>query len=909
MRKTRLPRRVARSVLSVVLLAMAMAGCGGGGGGSPATPSGQVGDPPPPPSGGGSGPAAGWTVSGALLVDESAAVDSDTNDPEQTSRADNGEFETAQMLDVPVMVAGSVNDAYAGPSKGYNYVSGDVIDGFKVHLKRGQVVELAFAADPGDTDLELYAFNESEQQVGASTDTSQYECLQAGEDGVYYLAVGVYQGASVYNLRIINPTGGASCANVITQDEAIVPNELVALAKPQKTRVATAQSVRLKEAGVTFRHDRAGVPNLLKLPASAGARQGVFAKLSGASVSQRVVPRSRLRSAVDNFVLAKQLRASGQYVYAEVNRWAKPLAVGVGDFPPNDPFYAKQQWHYEQINLPAAMARLQSMTGLNNERPVVAVVDSGIISDHPDLRPNLVGGYSFVSLVNLGDGNTPNPEDPSRPEHEPHFHGSHVAGTIGASTFDGVGAAGVAPMAKLLPVRVFDPSRKGASSYDIVQGVLYAAGLPNGAGVVPAKHADVINLSLGGNGACPAYYQDAFNQVRAQGVLVIAAAGNDARNDLGQPLAVGNPANCDGVVSVGALGTSRRQASFSQSGAKLKVSAPGGDLVFDDAGRLIRMDEVFSTVAGFDGLVRVPTIGGMPGTSMASPHVAGVAALMKYVYPQMTPDQFETWLAQGKLTDDLGGPGRDDVYGYGLINARKAVDVAAEAAGTPGQAPEGQIVANPASLDFGATRTTMDIQLLATADTQDVVRSIVSASPDVVVTRRAVNESTGLGSYTVVIDRSKWPPGTQVLALTVTTDKRSFTIYVSAIKVVDNGGVRIGNLGQMYVLLVDPRDRSVLASQSVSPSGGRYGWSFAGIKVQAVQIVAGADLDNDGYICGNAEPCGAYPILGSQLVEVPLTADRSGLDFVVSPLGGASVSALGAVAPRSLAFKPVGFKR
>ena len=203
----------------------------------------------------------------------------------------------------------------------------------------------------------------------------------------------------------------------------------------------------------------------------------------------------------------------------------------------------------------------------------------------------------------------------------------------------------------------------------------------------------------------------------------------------------------------------------------------------------------------------------------------------------------------------------------------------------------------------------MDIQLLATADTLDVVRSVVSASPDVVVTRRAVNEATGLGSYTVVIDRSKWTPGTQVIALTVTTVKRSFTIFVSAIKVASNGGVRLGNLGQMYVLLLDPSDRKVLASQSVSPSGGRYSWSFAGIKAQAVQIVAGADLDNDGYICGNAEPCGAYPILGSQLMEVLLTSDRIGLDFVVSPVGGASVSGLGAVAPQSLAFKPVGFKR
>lgn len=862
-----------------------MTACGGGGG-APAGVAGKPDDQMPQPV-----PAEN-SVAGLLMVDEMSYVDSDTNDSGQVGRADNGEFSSAQSLETPALVVGSVNEAKTGPIEGANYTKGDLLDVYQVSLKRGQVVELVFAADAATTDLDLYAANNASEPVlvGESVDTSQYECLLVGEDGVYHLGVFAYAGASAYNLRISNPTGGVSCSNVITQSPMAQEGQVVALSKTMKVAESRAQTARLQAAGILTRTVGAGVPALLTLPKRGSAQASGVA--SGRWLAQQAST-GQLPKTMDTFaasMFAKQLRQSGQYVYAEVNRWMQPLTVGVGAFPPNDPFYARQQWHYDQINLPAAMARLNALNTTGLVRPVVAVIDSGVVGDHPDLAPNLIPGYSFISLQSPADGNTPGGEDPSRQEDEPVFHGSHVAGTIGAATFNGLGGAGVAPMAQLMPLRVFAP-RQRAALYDTVNAMLYAARLGNSSGTLPQRRADVINMSLGSSTTCPAAYQETVRQVRAQGVIVVAAAGNDARNHLGQAVPVGSPANCDGVISVGALGMERTLASFSQSGAKLKVTAPGGDLIFDDMERLIRMDQVLSTVAAFEASVRVPTMGDMPGTSMASPHVAGVVALMKFVYPEMTPGQFDDWLAQGKLTDDLGSPGWDKRFGHGLINARKAVDVAIEAAGKPGTPPVGMVIASPASLELGATRVSMDFQLITTASTDEVVKTVVSAHPDVVVQRKAVDTQTGLGTYTVTVDRSTWAPGTQVVMVTVTTNQRQFNVIVSASKVAVAGGVRVGNLGPLYVLLLDTADKSVVASKMIQPVNGRYSWAFSGLKSARVWVVAGGDLDNDGYICGNAEPCGGYPLLGAQMTDVDLSANLNNINFVVAPLGGGDVSA------------------
>ena len=205
------------------------------------------------------------------------------------------------------------------------------------------------------------------------------------------------------------------------------------------------------------------------------------------------------------------------------------------------------------------------------------------------------------------------------------WHGTHVAGTIAAVTNNAVGISGTAPNAKLLPVRV--TAYGGGSVADVAAGIRWAAGESVPGTPANANPADVINLSLGGVGACPLAYQQAIDTARALGSIVVVSAGNNNFD-----MANSTPANCSGVISVAATDDTGQRASFSNFGSDVTVAAPGVD--------------IFSTLSsqttgpGFPGgetgysapvastVVPTPAYGDMSGTSMAAPHVSGVVALM-----------------------------------------------------------------------------------------------------------------------------------------------------------------------------------------------------------------------------------------------------------------------------------------
>lgn len=897
-----------RACAASLALTLALAACGGGGGGSPSTNSTSG-----TPSAGGGGDTT-VTLSGTLSMVETAAVDSDTNDTRQANRRSNDEFDTAQALTTPVNLVGTVNEAGAGPD-GPNKMAGDVVDGFVADLQAEQVVELTFSADPGKNDLELVIFSENDHEhaAGLSTGSGSSECVRISQAGRYFIAVYANGGASVYNLRIGSPGTASPCANATSAQALAANNQLVALPRSEyvnatSTGRSTAQSVQTMQsfhraAGINQLPVPAGVPTLLTLPATASARLQGLAQISSYSDFKRASmfsqaatqPSTRpagLSAVLDTLSYAKALMRSGQYKYVALNERVRThqLTSSVGTFPPNDPFYPRQRWHYEQINLPAAMERLAGLNTQPTRLPLVAVIDSGIMADHPDLNGQIDGGRSFITSSFSGDRDSANPDDPARPDpatgETPHFHGTHVAGTIAAQTFDGYGAAGVAPMARLMPLRVFDPSSEYSNTFDILQAMLYAAGLPNRSQTVPPRKADVINMSLGSSSACSTAYQDTINQVRQAGVIMVISSGNSANNAQGMPVAVGSPANCRGVVAVGASNVAREQTFYSQSGPELRVTAPGGDFTTSSTGDPVG-DQIFSTVPNFtpEGR-RVPSGGPMVGTSMAAPHMAGVVALMKYAYPDLTPDKFDEWLNAGKLTDDLGAPGYDTATGYGLINARKAVDVALNEARTPGTAPKGKIVATPFALDFGAQRNSMSLVLNVTAATTDVIKSITTSSAAISVSESNVDKQTRLGTYTVNVDRAKLPQGTQFLKLNITTSSDTFSVEIT---VVNQNGTntsgRLADYGAIYVLALDAVTEEVVDEVAVNAANGRYQWQMKGPKNALVFLVAGADLDQNGYICNAGEPCGAYPLLSSEMSRVTLNGPLSNLNFAISPIG------------------------
>jgi serine protease len=367
---------------------------------------------------------------------------------------------------------------------------------------------------------------------------------------------------------------------------------------------------------------------------------------------------------------------------------------------------------------------------------------------------------------------------------------------------------------------------------------------------------------------------------------------------VGQRAAVGSPANCNGAIAVSALDARKQITPYSNTGAQIAVAAPGGDASQSTTGNGAA-DAVYSDLATFDANgKRVPAFGGLQGTSMASPHVAGVMALMRYVNPALTVAQVDTLLANGDLTEDLGTAGRDIDFGFGLIDARKAVNAALAAAGTPAPAPTGRVVASPSSIDFGSFQSSGVLELVANAASTEALVSISSDNAAVTVVPTSVDAATKLGRYTVNVNRAALGVGSFFPKLTVTlAPARSLTVQLSITVPGGAGTTTNADYGPMYVLLFNPdNNNEVVATVLATHSGGKYTWSLAGYTLGKVAIAAGGDLDNDNLICQRGEPCGAYPVLapGRDLTVITLTADRNDLNFEAAPLSGISAQSTGA---------------
>ncbi|MFL6673286.1 MAG: S8 family peptidase [Massilia sp.] len=353
--------------------------------------------------------------------------------------------------------------------------------------------------------------------------------------------------------------------------------------------------------------------------------------------------------------------------------YAEPDRIMTAMFTPNDPLYTSQ-WNYFEatggLRLPAAWDQ-STGAGVN-----VAVIDTGY-RPHADLAGKILPGYDFITNTSIaGDGNgrdsdASDPGDstvagqcgtgsPAQDEASS-WHGTHVAGTIAAATNNGVGVAGVAFNAKIVPARVL--GKCGGYTSDIADAIIWASGGTVNGVPANANKARVLNLSLGGSGACDTTTQNAINSARSRGAVVVVAAGNSNIN-----ASNANPANCAGVISVAATGRSGGKASYSNYGAVVDVAAPGGD---SGAGILSTLN-AGRTTPGADSYANYM------GTSMATPHVAGVAALMLSKNPNLTPDEVESKLKSSARAFPAACSG----CGAGIVDAAAAVNAAGGATAT-----------------------------------------------------------------------------------------------------------------------------------------------------------------------------------------------------------------------------------
>ena len=410
-----------------------------------------------------------------------------------------------------------------------------------------------------------------------------------------------------------------------TPSRRLIPGEVIVKFKAEKTQAQQTLSVQ----GLSLqRSQAAGLPRTALYRAPGLDEQGTLA-------------------------LIRELNARPDVAYAEANTVRSIMKT------PNDPFYPLQ-WHYEAMNLPAAWDINDGTEG----DVTVAVVDTGAI-DHPDLQNIWLGGYDFVSdPINGadGDGYDADPTDLGR---DSGYHGSHVAGTVAASTDNGSGVAGVSWGARVVPMRVLGVTGSG-SNLDIVNGVLWAAGEPVAGVPTNPNPADIINLSLGGEGFCSQTEQEAFDRVRAKGITVVVAAGNENVDASGSA-----PANCDGVIAVGATGPRGERAPYSNYGATVDLMAPGGDSsqTLTIGGETVPAG-VLSTIGdGAGGYIYAA----YDGTSMATPHVAGLVALMLAQEPDLDPDTVLARLQSSAVPLSDAECGQTNGCGAGLVDAAAAL--------------------------------------------------------------------------------------------------------------------------------------------------------------------------------------------------------------------------------------------
>ena len=788
-----------------------------------------------------------FDASGVINILATSAIDVDVNDL-NTQAGSNDTLATAQRVSNPVTVGGYINEPGSGPN-GRLRTPGDPADTYAIALAGGETITLTIGdPDPAVNDLDLILYDSTGRELVRSEGVDTTERVTAPTPGNYFVQVIPFSGASTYVLTVGRFGSDASGAE-FTSAEEFVPGELI-VEYAAGTLGAKGQA-RMAALGFTAVQG-VGTPRGPQL-----LRFDPVATVAAFGGTGRLQARAATDDRAATVFAAKMLAREAGVASVDLNYLRRANAS------PNDSLY-RIQWHLRDIGLPQAW---DISTGSRNV--IVAVIDTGVRPDHPDLAPNLIAGYDFITdTTRARDGNGPD-ADPTDPGDlsvgsSSSFHGTHVAGTVGAVGDNGIGVSGVAWNVSIMPLRVL--GKGGGTSFDLIQSIRYAARLSNNTGALPARRADIINMSLGG-GAFSQSEQNAITAARDAGVIVVAAAGNDGS------AAFSYPASYTGVNSVSATTISRTRAAYSNFGSAIDVAAPGGNNGTDINGDGVG-DGVVSTIG--DDTTDTLRLGytALNGTSMAAPHVAGVIALMKSVLPTMTPGLFESELSAGRLTDDAGARGRDDNFGQGIINANKAV---ARARALFDQVSGGSVsilLASPSSLAFGSLLTQLNTDLQNAGDGALSVTSVRSNQPWLSAEPGAVDVN-GLGPYVVRVNRAGLAEGTYTGQLTFVSSTNEVTLPVS----MEVRAVAIGsNAGLHYVLLIDPASRATVRSAVVEASNAQYAFSMLDVPAGSYQIVAGSDSNNDGFICDAGEACGVYRDIDSPETVI-LSSDRADLNF------------------------------
>ena len=797
----------------------------------------------------------GSSISGKLNIAIATAVDSDVNDI-QASYATNNDPENPQILNNSILtlqgyVTRTATNGDASQERFAN--STDAVDYFRVNLKKGQIitvtvgpVNISSRIIASLIELDANGSPKENGQKSISNSTRVGAQFIAEQSAAYQIIINASSSASRYILQLNPALPGSSAFGLAGE---FISGELLVKNIPSSNQRSVQQIDQQ-------------YPRLIKLNTLAAFTAGQHATTPLQKWSPEVYQKIQTLEMVTQYGLGSDVEyAQPNFVYRS-QRNADDTAFD-------------EQWPLAQINAPLAWD-ITTGTKAGGGDIVIAILDTGVLVDHPDLQDNkLVSGYDFVrNIQSSGDGNglDSNPNDPGVANNYA-FHGTHVAGIAAATSNNALGMTGVSWDAKIMPVRVLDINGTG-SSYSMIQGLRYAARLSNDSGTLPAQAADVINLSLGSTfdaQSAPAE-QELFNQIYSAGISVVAAAGNSASST---PF---YPASYPTVISVSATDIGEKLAPYSNFGNNIDVAAPGGiRSIF-----LGSDNPVLSLGASYtNGLFDSYNLNGKQGTSMASPHVAGVIALMKAVYPQLTAQQVTNLLGNGLLTNDLAPEGKDSAFGYGLIDALKAVNEAQKLANGGVLPPQPtQLVAEPNTLLMG-TNSQQEFTLRNNGGNSPTIS--ISDDADWLTVTAIENGAAPLSGSTVIryraeIDRTDLNPGYYKATITVSADGENpaasdIDVYIQ----VGNLAAQ-GTLTQQYVLLLSDNSDSAIKTAATDSNGH---FVFNNVENGRYRLVGGSDIDVDNNLCDIAETCGFYPTPDVSQIEVN-NNDISGVEMPVA---------------------------
>lgn len=836
--------------ITTLALSLALAACGGGGGGDAAPENEDLADP------------ILLSVGGLIQFAPNLVSESDTNNSE----------DTAQLLpNNLVQVQG--------------FVASDEVDFYRVFLQQGQTITLE------GTELSL-SVSDVASSFQSQASTGKVQTIEAIADTEYFIEVRANQGASKYVLTLgaVTPQiNSAVVAAAATGGHNL--GSPVSLSNP-----TSAPKLALRQAIVKWQSD-------------ADSWQFETVDLPGMYNSDNL----DWSNEATTLAAIHRLNQREDVAYAEPNYHRQPQAL-----VPNDPLFGApleiplfstlngqvdlsqivdtiainennnaglvvdsrfiSQFHYEQIGLPQAWEAIVETGKQPGEDVIVAVADTGIFLDHEDLTNKLSNdGFDFISNASVAKDNESdgllgdidsNPDDPGDGPDiaSSSWHGTHVAGTIAAETNNNVGLAGVAWETQIMPLRVLGEG--GGLNNDIMNSLLYAADLFDD--LKPLQQAHIVNLSLGGSEPSQAE-QEVIDAVRAQGLFIVASAGNDGNDGLSFP------ASYDGVISVAAVNGQKQRAFYSQFNPQVDVTAPGGEFLgVNNNANLVACVGVLSSYVteGNSSGARESSTNCLQGTSMSAPHVSGVIALMKSIYPQLTPEEFDTLLASGEISDDLGTPGRDDEFGHGLINAEKAVQAALKLA-------QNQPLENPllsADLDLvelDDNRDRVSFELLNSNSAAQNPSVTVETSADWIEIDDS-ETSNGIGTYQISANTNGFGTG-NYQGLIRFTPSQGNTVELDVALTV---GVPENSHPQAphFVLFVD-QEGNTQTTANVQDNG-RY---QAQLEPGAYRVVSGTDIDLDQVVCQVGETCGTpTSLLDGEVLN--LNSDQDQLNFAVELL-------------------------